>query len=1727
MPREDAAQFNGTLSTATYPNRYSAVIPVEAPFYRIGLTLTVTDKTTGTKRKLIEGLDYFLGHYFQELAEAENDAIYGSIMLLNATEVEYELLSVGRQYRIPASEIGKYLVKTDMKDPRNCDWSELMKYPPIISPIDPPKDLEEAILRDEIVKALEDIRLGILERAHELDQAFAEVTDLIYQNGKQVFDDEMYQHHLIKNAHGYTCGDIGALPVLGKAVDATKAFGRTLAELVTLMSTSGIQQKHVDMLLDNTLGDLLGRMRVLNNDAITFQTTSGHVISMKGEKFIITSTKPLVLKADQDNNEPGIATEFSAGLNTLWVHSGKAGDKWGAYDAGVLAPVYNGVYLVTPDMVKMYLTSVKILPANAYFKSSDTLKIYGSGKETNKVYMNAELPAATTTVQGLFAITNLSASAASSTAISQKAVTDLKNKLDGYVDDTYTVNGKGFVLDENGQMHLTLTALDFGIEKMNNTGPLEKPVTNALRTVLSGKALSTHTHTIADLDNVPYASTSVTGLAKLWDAIDTTTDKMVTARQGFLLEQKIGTLNDKIATLLPAWTVGGSSYGNNNFLPIPVQGNYEGYTKNQTWQKGLARYEAGKVYSLRNGSNGNAPADWAIYYAYADVTADNTLTNMQQTSVRYRPAGMSAYPGVNLVAIVITGTDAMICLGSDGAYYLVIFDGTIDHAKHHRVVKVVLGAYKYGNGAGTVTTAPWAPNVTTDDLIVCNERVYLLRTVLTSGDYFVSMRSIALNELNLGGSNTFVADALTGGILTSGENVYLRLGQKRAPSDALPAPVTQIYADALAKWNNAINFVHGPECNHAIGVDGLKFRVGLTPTVWFASSTGQTISFKQWVSSFVVDCSALTVTLEGADRFPIVADLTAVRYNGGTEIGIPSRKWGEGQANNQTFATSQDKYIVSQGHAGDRDLMPIVVITTLDDGVSWYEYLSCDYNFTARRFSAVTLNQGRGSIYELGMAYPLTLGADSRLIWLSQPRSRLAIEVEFDPNTTYSGKAGYGPTNNRRLVDSITYENLSQMCHIVTPASPGTELNGWYCTGPETFPYHNVSGTFTIHADRLTLSQAEWNKMKQMIIDGAPAGAANGYASEYILAANNAGKALFSVWFIGIGTATPLTLAQVACTRTVNNVNVLDIYYFTLKPTISNGQVTFPAAILSLFDFYNNLDYGLKYATLGEITGGKTRRPGQPTMVSVDGTQFGLYLPHTLTLQQIGDLGALNYAVGLTLSNGTWTRSSAPHGVGRMAPSHTPVSPAYLAHRDQVMLHNSSLNYVYCGGIATSSRDFVTAPNFSGPTESVVIAGVETAEGWLVYVTEEVNLRFGSSIYKLPTWYIDLSAAFPTNHQNRTFYLHAKVENGTPKYVMDVVQHPDTETELYIGYVKTGSSRVVETNVDHAKRLGAVKQLLEHAAVENKHDVEVGRDAATGRLAPLRKEAMGPLSVDATKGYLDSQLLYTVSDAQRRGKAMVSKRFEGLKTLPAFTQANKSGAFWKHPTTIATVTADENSEATSLGMEWVGIPTPAFAPTSTNLMVVVQSKFVVPGTPGVETTFNVHVAPWEAVDGFFYNVEAEGTDVNIDENPEVLLPSPHTVHHKQHSLPAGVPCTFTFVAAVSSSALETANQHICSWLFTDAGGLPITTDLSDSKIQILPHPGETHGTPVVLNSRSYTFTNVAGAIPVVTTGAQGLFPPPIMSWSGDNLTLTIAHDWVNERGRQQPDVIQVNLMFRT
>jgi len=1727
MPREDAAQFNGTLKTATYPNKYNAVIPAEGPFYRIGLKLTVKDATApGGKRTLIEGLDYYLGYYFKELAEAEQDQIYGGFILLTATEVDYEILSVGRQYRLPQSEIGKYLVRTDLKDPRNVDWSELMKYAPVISPIDPPENIEEAILRDEVVKAIEDIRVGILARASDLDTAFTELTDMIYQNGNTVFEQEMYQHHLKSNAHGYTTTDVGALPVVGKAVDATRAFGRTLAELVNLMSTSGISQAHVDLLMDNTLGDLLGRLRVLNNDAITFQTTAGHLISLKGEKFIITSPKPLVLKADQDNNDTGIGVEFSAGLNTLWVHSGKAGDKWGGYSMDVLAPVFNSVFLVTPEMVGMYLTAVKLLPANAYFKSSDTLKIYGSGKQTNPVYMNVELPTATNAVAGLFSITNISNSVATGAAISQKAVTDLKAKLDLYVDDTYSINGKRFVKDASGNQVLTLTKADFGVDKMDNTTPLEKPVTKALTAALATKAKSDHTHTIADLDNVPYGSTTASGLLKIWDAIDTTDDKVVTSRQGFLLDQKIDQLSDKINTLLPAWTVPGAKFGNGGFLPIPAMGNYSGFTKNQTYQKGLIGYQQGRLYSLRNGSNGIAGSE-AIYYAYADITNDQKLTNVQQTSVKYMPAGMSKFPGVSLVAILITGTDGAVCLGSDGKRYLVLFNGSMDHAKHTAVSQVNFPDYRNGNGTD-VTTAEFVPNVSTDDIVAVGTNVFLLRNVLTNAQYSVAAWKLKAADV-ANATVMFERVILTGENGMSGDNLMIRYGQKTAASQTGPF-VTYLTPEAAAKWVNATNFVHGPEANHMYGVSEGKVRVNHTPTMWFAAPNGDVLNFSQWQTSFVLDTEANTVTLECPQRFPLVADVTTVKYADGTFDGFTQGKWHGGVANNRTFATVVNDVVVSQWLAGDADQMPGIAIRPAK-GKSLYDFLRYDYTAfaDATQNSAATLNQGRGSVYSTGMSYPLGLGG-SNLLWLSDPRTRTAIEVEVDPNKPYNvaGYSGYGPDNARRVVDSTLYEQLSNIPLMLTPSQGVGVLNGWYCTGPESFPYKNVPGNFALAADRLNLTQTEWNKMKQSILDGAPTGAANGYASEYINAANQAGKALFAVWFMGIGTAHPLTLIQVSAQRVVNNVNILDVYYFTMTPTISGGNVSFPTAAVNLLDFFNNLDYGLNYAMLGEITGGKTKRVGQPIMASTNGTDFAIWLPYTLGLRLIGDLASVGYAAGLRYSSGTWTKVAGKTALRRMAPSHTPESVVYMGAGswNSVARIYSKADRVFCSGDAYTLANFVADPTFvtTASPQAVILAGVETAEGWILYLTEEVELSFGSASYTLPTWSIDLSDAYPTAHANRTFYLHAQVVNGTASYLMDTVRHPDTDSLLYVGWVTTDANRITGQDIQQVKRLGQVKQLEEHAGVAYRHDVSAARESRVGSMGLLKRVALSTPGLGVA-GYADGQELYKGIERQLRSALPIQKRFAGFAVTKWEHFQNVARRFWlKNPTETAAVSGD-NAKAASFNMKWIGAQMSPVVSGET-YTAVAQLRFTVPGNVGdASKMISQRYAVPNGISSFKYCLNSAATS----QSSEMTFNTGNDlVNIVGSGLAAGMEYVMHMSVQLTAAQYQSLGNKILSMqVVEDATGTVFRQTDVDTPFLIYAS-SELNGGGVVRVARELVIPNLPSEPAVVIhAGNDGLNPPYQASYDAGTLTLSVACEYAAGGALVDLDEIQVNLMFKS
>lgn len=1725
MPREDAAQFNGTLSTATYPNRFNVVIPPEGPFYRIGLKLTVADDTAPNgRRTLIEGLDYYLGYYFKELAEAEQDQIYGGFMLLTATEIEYEILGVARQYRVPQSEIGKFLVRTDLKDPRNVDWSELMAYAPVIQPIDPPANLEEAILRDEVVKALEDIRKKIIKRSTELDAAFSEVTNLIYENGKKVFDEELYQHHRNPNAHHYTTDDVAALPVLGRAVDATKAFGLTIDELATLMGSAGIEQSDVDKLMGEALGTVYGRWGTTNGNELTFKTSGGHIISIRGDKWLITSPQPLVIKADQDNNESGLAVEFSAGLNTLWVHSGSEQD--------VLAPVYNSVYLVTPEMVNMYLTSVTLLEANAYFKASDTVKPYGTAKQTNPVTLNANIPTASESVYGLFSITNISTSAALGTAISQKAVTELKDRLDLYVDDDYTVNGKGFV-KTGDNMVLTLTKTDFGIDKMDNTIPSAKPVTKALTNVLKNKSLKTHTHTTADLDNVPIGSATVDGILQLWDAIDTTNDKAVTSRQGWLFAKEIKKVSDKLNTILPAWTVGGAKFGNKNFLPIPALGNYAGYTKNQSYQKGVVGYQQGKVYSLRNGSNG-VPGTEAIYYGYADINTSNAFVNPQQTSVKYHPAGMSKYPGVTLKAILIGGQEAIICLGSDNNRYLVLFNGSMDHTKHTVVCRVTMPVYRNGNPSGT-TEQTWNPWPEADDVVLVEDYVYLLRSTVNNSAYAVAAWRLRKADLSTSTTLEFERVTLNGEMGQFGDNLCLRIGQKTEESQTGQF-FTYLTPEGRAKWTIGRNFVHGPECNHACAVRDSVIRVNHMPTVWFAAADNSQINFRQWATSFTIDTLTGKVTLEGRERFPIKADATTLSFADGSTVET-SRKWGGGQANNRCFATyakpNGTGMMLSCWQINDADQMPNVSIKGTQ-GKEFFDYLRYDNPNNTSGEGTFTWDKGRGSIYTIGLSHPVGIGGSNK-VWMSNPRNRYTIEVEVDPNKPYDvpGYSGYGPNNNRREVDPTLYEQLSCMAACMTPEERHGQLNGWYLTKAETFPYRNIYGNFALSSERLTLEEADRQKMIRMIVDGAPSGEANGYANERISAAHQTGNALFALWMLGINTVCEFDLLQVSCMKTLSNGRrVLDIYYFMVSPSKENGYLRFNSANFKLVDWFLDKDYGLSYQSLREEAGNKTRRVGQPIFASADGTNFGIWLPYTLTIRNIGDLNALGYAAKYTYDPGSgWSRVPGKSQLRQMAPAHNPESGCYMGagNWDKMALIYSKADRVFCSGNAYTAAEFVNDTTFSTGGQAVIIAGVETAEGWILYLTEEVKLDFGSSSYTLPTWSVDLSSEFPSNHANQTFYVHAEVSGSTAQYRIGLEQLADTSTRLFVGTVTTDSSRITGISIDKVKRLGRVKELEDHAAIIDQHDVAAAFDRKTGPLLTLvNKPVKAPTaSVSKGEGYVDGQKWGSLSGITTRPKLPIQETYSGYKSVARVAYENCADQFWQKAVAanIATATASENTQAASANMKWIGAYTKPT--TGTNAYLALSLRVQVPGNPGTANrALKLRLAaPTGIVEARYALNQAGGTmkeqDVTLTANQ--YLEKEHTGFKPAEEVRVHV----TFVIPKNEYESYRTKFGAVQLIDVETGTTIKQADI-DTPFFVFTDTELAAQSGLVYKAVKGQFDNLPSEPTlIVRDGQTGTNPPVKSSYADGTLTVYVAtaYDAVNPAETRDIDKLQFNLMF--
>lgn len=489
-----------------YQNKWRAIIPVGAPFYRNDFKLRHVE----SGRTLIEGMDYYLGHYFEDASTKTKLAIYGSVMIndsaLTGTIEFTSYRTLGGGFTIPLIESQTYLSSTTLPDPRNTDWSSVMRYPREVPPMaDIPSNLDEAIATDAIAASLDKLRAKLESLASTEQSQYATVFASLRALEKKVYDYKLISHPVSRPEHSVTYAQLGALKNDATAVDALRAYGRTLSELVAYIASIGITDANAAQYLPLVNAVFQGRLSFTDGTGCTIENDTGtsYINLVSGTINIITNGNA-GLQSDSDANDPRIPSTLRAGANALSVHSANTG----RYDA----PIYNGYYLIHAGNLSSYLSDVGSTthdPMYVYTANTSSVALQGIGQQNVPLLGTVSFVMGGTAQKGLVKLSDDIRMWRSDIAASSAAIVRAGQEIDKYAKNTITVNGQRLNAD------ISLNAAMIALGHVDNTAPAQKQASDQFKNAVNGKALVGHTHVVSDLKNVPVATTTQVGIGTL------------------------------------------------------------------------------------------------------------------------------------------------------------------------------------------------------------------------------------------------------------------------------------------------------------------------------------------------------------------------------------------------------------------------------------------------------------------------------------------------------------------------------------------------------------------------------------------------------------------------------------------------------------------------------------------------------------------------------------------------------------------------------------------------------------------------------------------------------------------------------------------------------------------------------------------------------------------------------------------------------------------------------------------------------------------------------------------------------------------------------------------------------------------------------------------------------------------------------------------------------------
>ncbi len=1326
---------------ANYYNKWKCIIPAFAPFFRKDFVL----KDKEADRELIEGIDFYYGHRFEDGSNTTKMPIYGSIMLINpavsGTVVFEKYQTLGDRYNIPVSEIGKYLSQGDLPNPRNVDWKELMKYPAALPPIDAPSNIEEAIAEDAVTGSLHNLKVRLQELTQEEADKYDALITALGNLEAKVIDHDIDNHSTKSHVHGETAAQLNAVAHDEQVVNATQAYGKTLAELTDAINKMGIQQYHLDNRYETTGGELAGNLFISeNNSSIIHNSGATFIDAESGTVKIVTPTK---LTIEVPNAEAGKGVGIHAGKNMLTVHSSGAAKK----DNCV---VYNGYYIIHAGNVERYLPEPSFEDMQSYTANRNGLTWRGNGLSGNPLSVTAVFPKATATVGGIVQLSDNIYDDRTTVAATPFAVRTVGDMEETFVDNTIKINNKPLTND------VTIVKDDIdGLSNVDNTKNSEKPASNLFKAEANKKAAKVHSHTLSDLDGVPYGNTTTLGMIKLTATWGDTTDK---AAEMSLYERLMGEYDNTLAIVkskMPGRFFNVTQFGGYSYLPLPVQGRYgaAGIGANQV----AGEVESnGQLVLLRNGSD---MVENGVYYSYADFNEDGAIVKMTPTTTEYRPKFL-VDAGTTALQISRGNEGVFSLLDSNKQWWVVLTNGTMDQTKH-------VGCRLAGNPSPAHNIIP---------LIWKDKVIYVWTDISMNGIRF-AVYSINIADIEKG------TDVLSWDIIpltgtswkgTRQENVeklvFVAGGQSTDPT----AEVMVLREDE-GFWGG-VNFRHSAQNNNA-AVKGDKVRVLATGRPYCSNSSGST-GGSQWTMSFVLDLAGGECEFEDMELMPYRLTKTAMSTPFAQGIvGYPSYH----EPNNIAHLfVSKGRLFSYNGQGSNKSP---VVATQTPEHTDFFELFRRN-KFKAGTNSAVKFIGAYGSAVTSGIQQPIFLPGNKMVV--RNRNSGTYALAEYDPNGSYLevDDGGFGPASYRKIISESQYTTYSRIpclfkqdgtviqegCVIdrrfsqfATQVLGETAGRNYQCAASVVQQLNDEMYALAFPSGNpLTIKSTA-----AAFVYGDPANPLGVFAIFYDLTYNSADK-----------TSKRSTRRIYKAQLVLDGTNITRI--------IPGDLVELRLFNTSATDLARDCSDGL-----GGVMG----------MELDDGRWCFISNTHPYT-SYVGHGGSQSMA---TIQN---TPGSDESFYTLAVNVHTSNAYGHIAHP------KFGLGAVYYHG----SGEGIFAKPY-GKTIDEIKTGIKerslylmtsrVAAGWVVYFTEEVPLYYNFEVLRIPTNSIDITT-LGIPYRNTTLYIYVVVNGRTPSYEIRSTRTVDTDNEFYIGYLQTDNNLITKLEVERFTRLGRIMELEEH-----------------------------------------------------------------------------------------------------------------------------------------------------------------------------------------------------------------------------------------------------------------------------------------------------------------------------